>query len=522
MMEEPESAGKLARYTLIYDLAKLPTVQHRAGLGGLTFLLRFLEDQTLGDDQRVDFRVKGSTLTLILTPPSILTLFEELYRSMTVTRTKTFRSREESYEDWRPAGRWLYLGSKPDAEELILAGEDDWHKLWQDSLWQTFRRIAATRNVFAGSKAKVVDDFWTAFQEKVEGKMPRMEIASPICVGAQDRNAEGVRLDGDPEEVFLLHFSQVLAQPYRAVQVDRLGRTLWPGTLWMFPDPRDLERFVTDGRDFLATKTSRDPAFRDRSRMTMPEEAALGLMAHWCANAKASGRVGLQGVYCAHLDQQGNSVNLLDSTYQAADRKLIAAYGKLVRKLSSFPMRRLLTSNLLNDRPMYAGAAKTLTSLPKEVALPQSGMGIAVSFDCKSVLDTMDDAAGESMKGAVGTVLSDYLVEMTRRRVPPDDFQGVEPGLMPEYPSTQVMKSWQSLSSELFFQFGSARTQRIFAQRMKGTVLSIPQREGWGDGPLEVIETMMQSDSRWEELKDVMLLSLSAHSYRREIRIPGG
>lgn len=520
MMEGPQGVGKLARYTLCYDLATLPTVQHRAGLGGLTFLLRFLEEQARGDDERVDFRVEGARLTLTLTPPSFLALFEELYRSMTVTRTKTFPSRVEVYQDWRPAGRWLYFDLKPDAEEAILAGEDAWHKLWQDSLWQTFRRIAATRNVFAQSKAKVVDDFWTAFQERPEGKKPMMEIASTIYVGAQNRNAEGVRFEGDPEEVFLLHFSQVLAQPYRAVGVDSLGRTVWPGTLWVFPDPKDLERFVIDGRALLATKTSRDAAFRDRSRMTMPEEAALGLLAQWLANTRASGRVSLQGVYCAHLDQQGNSVNLLYSTYLAADRKPIDAYENCVRKMKSFPLRRLLLSNLLNDRPLHKGAAKALVSLPKEIALPQSGMGVAVSFDCKTVLETMVDPACGPWVAAVGTLLFEHLVESTRRRVGPDDFQGVELGQMPNFPSTQVMRTWRSLTSELFFRLGSARTRRIFAQRVRGTVLSSSQATR--SGATEDLLAMMQSDSQWEDLRDVMMLSLCAGAYLRETRIPGG
>lgn len=396
--------SKLKSYELYYNRHALPTVQHKAGLGGLAFLLRYLE----GKENAPDFSLSGGELSLTLTPASLSRLMEELYRSVIVVRTSQNKPKgdywEETvdlgdgkpkktfkYRDSRPSGRWLYDGLKPGAEEAIADGSDDWHKLWQDSLWQTFRGIPATRKVFdtEAGKKKLVDEFWKAFEKSDSGKPITLEIASTIYVGAQAQNPEGIGFEGTPEEVFLLHFAQVLAQPYKVVGVDSQGGTVWPGVIWVFPAPRNLKFFVTDCKLFLSGKKLQDPDFRGRSRVTIPQEAALGMLSDDALglSLREAGQIGIDGALCTHLNKEGKNINLYASTFLPSEPKLINQYKSIVAEVKSHPLRKLCLENLLKGRPLYSGVSQLLSYLPKEAALPLSSLGYTISRDCKSLLE---------------------------------------------------------------------------------------------------------------------------------------
>lgn len=398
--------AKLQTYEMNFNIHSLPTLQHKAGLGGLAFLLDFLKDQDLSDEEKIVADQKVDTLSLKLTPASLQALFEELYASQVVTRSSKFKPRGEyteeirelangktekifKYQDVRPQGRWLYERLKPKPESAVLAGEDEWHKLWQDSLWQTFRGIPATRKVYEGSVNKVVNEFWKAFEKKQKGKPVTLDIASTIYVGAQSKSPEGIGFEGAPDEVFLLHFAHVLAQPYKVVGIDSQGKTTWPGTIWVFPEPRELPFFISDYQRFLGKKPAQDPEFRNRSRVTLPQEAALNLMMDNALELglKDSGEVGLSGALCTQLNKEGNNINLLAASYVPWNRALIDGYKNVVHTTKSYPLRHLFLTNLLKGRSLYRGAAKLLSYLPKEVALPQSGLGNTLSRDSKAVLE---------------------------------------------------------------------------------------------------------------------------------------
>ena len=126
----------------------------------------------------------------------------------------------------------------------------------------------------------------------------------------------------------------------------------------------------------------------------------------------------------------------------------------------------------------------------------------------------MSDKEEESWIKAVGTMIYYYLAERTSTRVSGEESETLAGGQFPENPSRELIKAWEGVSSDLYYRLRSARTKRIFAECFTRTVCSIPQ--GKLNRHLEKIATMMQSDESWEELRDVMMLSVSAKSYRRE------
>lgn len=130
----------------------------------------------------------------------------------------------------------------------------------------------------------------------------------------------------------------------------------------------------------------------------------------------------------------------------------------------------------------------------------------------------MSNKEEESWIKAVGSMVYFYLVEKTKKRVSSDEFQGLEIGQIPNNPSKDFLKSWQSIASDLYYRLRSARTKRLFADAFTQTLCSVPQ--GKLQRHLEKIAQMMQSDTEWEELRDVVMLSLSANAYRRESKSP--
>ena len=61
--------SKLQSYNIHYKLKSLPTYQHRAGLGGLAFLLDYLRKQELPVEERVAVEMTPESLSVEFTPP---------------------------------------------------------------------------------------------------------------------------------------------------------------------------------------------------------------------------------------------------------------------------------------------------------------------------------------------------------------------------------------------------------------------------------------------------------------------
>lgn len=394
--------SKLQEYTIDYNLVSLPTIQHRAGLGGLAVLLEFLREQKV--DDRPEFEMEGRSLRVTLTPKSLLCLFNLLYEGMLVARTMGSKPKGEyeeiedesgrklyRYRTERPAGRWMFDGYKTGAEQAVPEGFDPWHKLWQDSLWSTFRGIPATRKVYEAesNRAKLADEFWKKFGKASKGDPVLLDIASTIYVGAQAKSAEGLGFEGPVEEVMLLHFAHALAQPYKVMTIDSRGGVNWPGLIWVFPEPADLSSFVHRWPQRMSFKPSNDPNFKSRSRVCVPEEGALFSLndeaLQFAVDLEGSS---LNGAFCTHLQKVGNNINLRAATYLRYDGALLKEYQGKIKSLRSYPLRALMIKNLLSGYPLTRGVAKLMSYLPIEQCLPFDNSGMAFSGDSRRLLES--------------------------------------------------------------------------------------------------------------------------------------
>lgn len=125
----------------------------------------------------------------------------------------------------------------------------------------------------------------------------------------------------------------------------------------------------------------------------------------------------------------------------------------------------------------------------------------------------MTDKEEESLARAVSTMVYYYLVEKTNRRVSGGAAE-LNAGQAPENATPDFLKAWQSIASDLYYRLRSARTKRLFADCFTQTICSIPQ--GKLNRHLDTIADMMRHDQKWEELRDLTMLSLSAKAFRRD------
>lgn len=179
--------------TLDYQLAELPSSQHRAGLAGLVLMVKWLKRQPnakgICNLTRLDAR--GATLEIDL--PGLEALFDEVYgasqeeqeysqpwkdkkgnikphlreeeRQETDAKTgKTKTKKVYIYPVVVPKGAWLI-----DFDPTANGDKGVWIKLWRDMIWEILRGIPATRNPFNDRAEKEpTDDALKVWQELIE------------------------------------------------------------------------------------------------------------------------------------------------------------------------------------------------------------------------------------------------------------------------------------------------------------------------------------------------------------------
>lgn len=379
---------------LHYRLPVLPTVQHRAGLAGLLFALRSMR---VGANKGApEFSRDSDSLEVCLDKEGLSALLDFLYADVEVTRTTSSKPKGEYEEieveqrDGKVVKRYQYRDRRPAGTWLTRCGYGpEWLALWQDSIWSTLRDKPASRKIYTGPTEKLADAFWKALTKAEKDPEATLALASALYIGARARSNEDVAFDGTPQDVFLLHFAHAIAQPFRVVGLDSLGKRTYPGLVWVYPEPGDLRWFVDDFRSYLGTRRQSSEEdvekvdFYWSTRVTMPAEAGLKVLDIALAKIK---RDVVTSAFCAQLDKQGNNVNLLGVAHIRADPRLLGPYRKIVAPVGNYALRRLLLSNLLSGAPLYRGAAALISSLPSEATLPKSEPGRGFSSNAKHVL----------------------------------------------------------------------------------------------------------------------------------------
>jgi CRISPR-associated protein Cmx8 len=398
-----EAAPKVLE--LDYQLAELPSSQHRAGLAGLVLMVDWLKRQPnkqgICEITRVDTR--GATLKI--NQPGLEDLFNEVYaasreeqerpRLMINSRTKEIipflreekrqtrdakgRSQEKTvyiYPKYEPKGAYL-LDRDPSAN-----GNDGiWIRLWRDMMWTILRKKPTTRTPFKaraeGKYTKDAEETWNSLLKPFDYTV---DLPSTYFLGARSKNAENVPSRDRARFKFLLHFWPYVVPIYVPAVINNDDKLSFVGYAFAIPDIANLEWFCKElpnilryGRGTavvrfrphdcvvdLAIEGAMDFLSRLRERLTILE-------------GERSTSDLVFGVDVIHIEETEDDVAVLGTSRLLPEASMIDQYQTLRHSLWNSVFRKHRILNLINGRPWYAGFDELLSRLPqKELFSEQS------------------------------------------------------------------------------------------------------------------------------------------------------
>lgn len=382
------------RIELTYDPFSLPTAQHRAGLAGLLVLIESMRRRKMKRLPEILGR-SDSKVSVRLTKESLTALFSDFYDATTEEVESSVRRKDKKKRDVPPlreetkrdrkTGRlktaYFYPQVIPKAGFLKAYGMPDiWLKLWREALWQTLRGRPTTRRPFEerarGKAVGEIDAAWrdlTRFQEaQARNEIHTVEIASPVFVGAQAKNAERVPFRGKADEALLLHFWPIVMGVYVPEAINRDGKTEFVGYTLAVPDVTDADGFVEDFPEVVANLRSEAAGYRPREAVvSVPVEGGLEYLRNVTGLAKAKAGTGttaynVAGVEVYHLDKRDKSVHVLAADRVALSQAVVEKYEAIRGRYRDPLFRRQIVLNLLRGELSYRGFDRVFARIPYE------------------------------------------------------------------------------------------------------------------------------------------------------------
>jgi CRISPR-associated protein Cmx8 len=372
---------------LNFQLAELPSSQHRAGLAGLVLMVNWLkkqpEEKRQGTCEITRLDERGATLKI--NEFGLSDLFNQVYaaskeeqmrdqvlknkqkeiipplreetRTITDDKGKTKEKTSYIYEVVVPRGAFL---ADTSYDKSFDGKNGLWIKLWRDLVWGIFRGVPATRTPYedraSGEPATDALDVWENLLEPAEYTV---DLPSTYFIGAQAANAENVPFKDRARFQFLLHFWQFIAQIYVPAIINNEGKRDFVGYALAIPDVAELKSFCDDFPQMMRERGIELSGYRPRDCIVdLAVESALDLMRRLQERlvVKEGGKNTsdlILGVDVVHLEKQGNNVRLLSSSRLDPDQPMIDRYANWRGRLWDATFRRQRLLNLVNERKKW-------------------------------------------------------------------------------------------------------------------------------------------------------------------------
>lgn len=387
----------MSEIELTYQLAELPSAQHRAGLAGLVLMVRELAEfqrEGFADyfDRGAIVELKNLTefgVTLCLNQLGLAALFDLTYAArkedrFTENKIKKFDQVKEVEKTddkgkKKVVRRYFYKTIIPEGAFLPAwdkSSEDGkngiWIKLWRDMMWNIVRGVPTTRNPYNGrvngaSYSKDVETTWKELQkpDKVTGQ------TGQYYLGAASTNPDNVPIRDKIRHQFLLHFWVFVAQVYCPMTLDKDGQREQAGYVLAIPDVANLKNFCRVFRKVLEARKNRKWRYLpEEAVIDLPEEAGLDFLA--LLRDRISVEIGEQqirrtvlGVELIHAEKVGNSgVKIRSVSYVDPIRSQIDRYTQIRENYWCPWFRKQLLLNLVRSQPDFEQPDAPLKELP--------------------------------------------------------------------------------------------------------------------------------------------------------------
>ncbi len=393
--------------TLDYQLAELPSSQHRAGLAGLVLVVQWLERQP-AFKQKIEegaicklTRLDDKGATLELNQAGLAALFDEIYDASTEEqeRPQPLKNkqkevipplREEEREETDAKGKkktktvYIYPIVVPRGSFLADPSYDQssdgkngrWVKLWRDMVWSILRGVPATRKPFeVRAEGVAAEDAKAVWPQLLQPSEFTVDLPSTYFLGAQANNAENIPFKDRARFQLLLHFWLFAAQIYVPAVVNNEGKRDFVGYAIAIPDVANLNRFCGRLPKILKERSVELSGYRPRDCIVdLAVESALDLMNRLrdrltqTAGEQATAST-VFGIDVIHTEKQGNNVRLLSMNRLNPEEAMIDEYAHIRESFWSPLFRRQCLLNLVNHSPWYSDFDALLCTLPYELSI---------------------------------------------------------------------------------------------------------------------------------------------------------
>ncbi len=391
---------------LDYNLAELPTSQHRAGLAGLVLMVQWLNEQKKIEGICELTRLDEQGATLRIDETGLKCLFAETYDFIEDEQeSEKIRTRTKSKAEIPPK-RTIYKeiidknGEKttipvyiypiyiPKGAFLVSydstadnAGKGIWVDLWRDFVWSVIRKKDTTRGIYRNksNSAKEATKLWKEIISDTgsfDNRPP--DLSSTDLIGARAYNAERVLFKDTAKQKLLLNFWAFTAQVYLPITtvIDKKTKRPRPeevGYVVAIPEVARLETFCKVLPNALHNNRGVEHrGFRQRPRdsvIDVPAEGALDFF------LKISDRVSLSegargtsrtvtAIDVMHIDSSGNDISIMGTARVEPESFNPDEYERVRHSLWNHEFRKQRILNILNERKWYEGFDSLLSRLP--------------------------------------------------------------------------------------------------------------------------------------------------------------
>jgi CRISPR-associated protein Cmx8 len=551
---------------LDYQLAELPSSQHRAGLAGLVLMVRWLqklpEQKRQGICEITLLDERGATLKL--NQQGLADLFNEVYaaskeeqardqvlknkqkeiisplreetRTVTDEKGKTKEKTVYIYEVVVPRGAFL---ADISCDQSFDGKNGMWIKLWRDLVWSIFRGVPATRAPYEDrAENKEPKDVADAWENLLEPHEYTVDLPSTYFIGAQAANAENVPFKDRARFQFLLHYWQFVVQIYVPAVINNEGKRDFVGYALAIPDVAELEPFCDEFPQMMRERGIELSGYRPRDCIVdVAIESALDVMRRLRERiaVKEGGAIThdlLLGVDVVHLEKQGNNIRLWSSSRLDPDQPMIDAYANWRGRLWDATFRRQRLLNLVNDRDWFNGFAAVFGKLPYEQTIGsknfrhdarESFHEFIESTSNPNEEDTVTDTITETetttaskpitVELAVYRLVDTYIKKKLKGK---HGLEWKEEWLLPDGKINERFKSdieeygklREKIARDAFLAIRSRTNKEDFVEYFVGTICSVSQNRNLNQQAyLKVAEDLF---NRTEDIRTLTMLALSA------------
>lgn len=530
------------RLTLCYQLAELPSAQHRAGLAGLVLMARYLE--RIPGPAEGTFRlshVDRTGATVEVDAAGLARVFDELYAA-SVQEVESSRppkeqdtppKREEVRQERDAQGNlqlkkvYIYETVVPRGGMLVdwtpdRSDRSPWMKLWRDMLFGVVHGLAKQRGPFnARSQGKQTSDAQQVWAQLTQSGDPSVEQASTYLLGAQASTAENVPFRDRARYHLLLRFWPYVAQIY----VPRVPRPQDSGTdlvgyVLAVPDVADLEEFCQVLPLVLQARSSEMLSYRPRDCVIdLVEEGALDLAhrlrrVHKELREREGSRLTAElvlGFDVFYLNKEGNNIRLLSSQRIEPEETLLRAYERC-RSLQDPIFRRQVLRNLLDGHPWYWGFDGLARQYPHTKLIGTRNF----RSDARNMFEMHTEEPMEQQKGPRGATSLEalvYRIVQTYVREKLRSKYGLawdsERMVKGSEERNEFSEKKEKIAREAFLAV-RARTGADFVDYFSGTLCSV--RQFLPEADYALLAAVLRDPARVDELRTLTLLALSAAS----------